>query len=50
MFELDQVRQLTSDWMEKYTLRRPQESLGNLTPEEWKNRVIENEETLIATV
>ncbi|WP_374755517.1 IS3 family transposase [Fibrisoma limi] len=49
-FDLEQVRQLTSDWIEEYNLRRPHESLGNLTPEEWKSRVIENEETLIGTV
>jgi putative transposase len=49
-FELDQVRQLTSDWMKEYNLRRPHESLGNLTPEEWKNKVLENEKTLIEAV
>jgi putative transposase len=35
-FELDQVRILTEEWMEEYNLRRPHESLGNLTPNEWK--------------
>ena len=35
-FELDQVRTLTEEWMEEYNLRRPHESLGNLTPNEWK--------------
>ena len=38
-FELEQVRQLTIEWMEEYNLRRPHESLNNLTPEEWKTRV-----------
>jgi putative transposase len=49
-FELDQVRQLTSEWMEEYNLRRPHEALNNLTPDEWKNRQTKNEETLISTV
>jgi len=35
-FNLDQVRQLTHEWIEEYNLRRPNESLGNLTPDEWK--------------
>ena len=35
-FELDQVRTLTEEWMDEYNLRRPHESLGNLTPNEWK--------------
>jgi putative transposase len=35
-FELDQVRRLTEEWMEEYNTRRPHESLGNLTPDEWK--------------
>jgi len=33
-FDLDQVRQLTVEWMEEYNQRRPHESLNNLTPEE----------------
>ena len=35
-FELDQVRTLTEEWMDEYNLRRPHESLGNLTPNELK--------------
>jgi putative transposase len=35
-FELDQVKTLTEEWMDEYNLRRPHESLGNLTPNEWK--------------
>jgi hypothetical protein len=35
-FELDQVRQLTEEWMDEYNNRRPHESLNNLTPNEWK--------------
>ena len=35
-FELDQVRQLTAEWMEEYNERRPHEALNNLTPKEWK--------------
>jgi putative transposase len=41
-FDLEQVRQLTFDWMEEYNLRRPHESLNNLTPDEWK-RLTKNE-------
>ena len=41
-FDLDQVRQLTAEWMEEYNLRRPHESLNNLTPDEW-NRLAQKE-------
>lgn len=34
-FELEEVRQLTSTWMEEYNTRRPHEALGNRTPKEW---------------
>jgi putative transposase len=49
-FELYQVRQLTNEWMEEYNYRRSHERLDNLTPEEWKNRLLENENTLKVTV
>jgi putative transposase len=42
-FDLDQVRQLTAEWMEEYNLRRPHESLNNLTPDEWNKRLIKEE-------
>lgn len=42
-FELDQVRELTTEWLEEYNLRRPHESLQNLTPEEWKQRTFKKE-------
>jgi len=38
-FELDQVRQLTEEWIEEYNERRPHEALNNLTPIEWKARL-----------
>ena len=38
-FDLDQVRQLTLEWIEEYNHRLPHEALNNLTPEEWKYRV-----------
>lgn len=38
-FELDQVRQLTNEWIEEYNFRRPHEALNNLTPNEWKNKL-----------
>jgi len=49
-FELDQVRQLTQEWMEEYNYRRPHEALQNLTPEEWKNELLKNETTLKTAV
>jgi putative transposase len=42
-FDLDQVKQLTSEWMEEYNQRRPHESLNNLTPEEWGKQAMKNE-------
>lgn len=38
-FELDQVRQLTEEWIEEYNERRPHEALNNLTSIEWKARL-----------
>lgn len=35
-FDLDQVRQLTDEWVEEYNERRPHEGLGNNTPSEWR--------------
>jgi putative transposase len=49
-FELHQVRQLTNEWMEEYNFRRPHEALDNLTPKEWKDKLLTNENTLITTV
>jgi len=45
-FDLYQVKQLTTEWMEEYNLRRPHEALNNLTPEEWKNKTLQTEITL----
>jgi putative transposase len=42
-FELDQVRQLTEEWMDEYNNRRPNESLNNLTPNEWKMKQFKTE-------
>jgi putative transposase len=42
-FELDQVRQLTEEWMDEYNNRRPHESLGNLTPNEWRMKQLKPE-------
>ena len=46
-FELDQVRQLTAEWIDEYNHRRPHESLNNRTPEEWKNLLLKKKNTLI---
>ena len=42
-FELEQVRILTDEWMDEYNNRRPHESLGNLTPNEWKMKQLKPE-------
>ena len=42
-FELEQVRILTDEWIDEYNNRRPHESLGNLTPNEWKMRQLKPE-------
>jgi putative transposase len=42
-FELDQVRQLTEEWIDEYNNRRPHESLNNLTPNEWKMKQLKTE-------
>jgi putative transposase len=45
-FDLNQVRTLTEEWIKEYNERRPHEALNNLTPVEWKNNLIANENTL----
>lgn len=42
-FDLDQVRELTAEWMDEYNNRRPHESLNNLTPYEWKMKQFKTE-------
>ncbi|WP_225987811.1 IS3 family transposase [Rufibacter sp. LB8] len=34
-FDLEEVRQLTGQWIEEYNTKRPHEALGNLTPSQW---------------
>ena len=38
-FELNEVRQLTEEWIEEYNNNRPHEALNNLTPIEWKKHL-----------
>jgi putative transposase len=45
-FDLEEVRELTAKWIEEYNHNRPHEALNNLTPVEWKNKLIQNEKTL----
>lgn len=49
-FDLKEVRKLTDEWIEEYNHKRAHESLGNLTPVEWKNSVSKNELILNTTV
>ncbi len=49
-FELDQVRELTFEYIQEFNQRRPHEALGNLTPEEWKYKVCNDENIKINTV
>jgi putative transposase len=44
------VRYLTREWIEEFNQRRPHEELGNLTPEEWKLKVGNNEIMQLTTV
>lgn len=44
-FDLDQVRQLTEEWIDEYNHRRPHEGLQNMTPIERKNMLLKKEET-----
>lgn len=46
-FELDEVRQLTEEWMEEYNERRPHESLDNRTPSEWREMLLKEKENLL---
>jgi len=49
-FELNDVRNLTKEWIEEYNYKRPHESLGNLTPIEWKEKVLNNPMSTVLTV
>ena len=49
-FDLDQVRQLTEEWIDEYNHRRPHEGLQNMTPIERKNVLMKKEETKEMTV
>lgn len=49
-FDLDEVRQLTQEWMEEYNERRPHESLNNLTPKEWKMKILKTQNSNFKSV
>lgn len=49
-FDLDQVRKLTTEWMEEYNQRRPHEGLANMTPLEWKDLLVKRENDQLITV
>lgn len=40
-FELDEVKLLSQEWMEEYNERRPHEALDNLSPAEWKEKLLQ---------
>lgn len=42
-FDLEQVRELTQEWIEEFNQHRPHEALNNLTPQEWKLKIGNNE-------
>lgn len=42
-FDLDEVRNLTEEWIEEYNERRPHEALNNLTPVEWSLKALAND-------
>lgn len=41
-FDLSEVRWLTQQWIEEYNERRPHEALGNHTPREWKEKLLQD--------
>lgn len=49
-FDLSEVRTLTQEWIQEYNFKRPHESLNNLTPNEWKQNLITNKNTLNLSV
>ena len=49
-FNLYEVKQLTQEWMEEYNERQPHESLNNMTPIEWSNKVCNSEKSYLKTV
>lgn len=48
--DLHQLRELTTNWIDEYNLRRPHESLNNLTPYEWTMQLQHKEKIQITTV
>ena len=49
-FELNDIRNLTKEWIKEYNYKRPHESLGNLTPFECKEKVPNNPISTVLTV
>jgi putative transposase len=49
-FELNDVRNLTNEWIEEYNYKTPHESLANLTPIEWKEKLLNNPISIVLTV
>lgn len=45
-FDLYQARQLTWEWVKEYNIRRPHESLENLTSYERKMNLLKNDHSL----
>lgn len=49
-FALDQIRQLTTEWIDEYNNRRPHEGLSNMTPFEWKDLLLKKKNQQEITV
>lgn len=46
-FDLYQIKQLTSEWMDEYNQTRLLEALNNHNPDEWENKTLQTQITLI---
>lgn len=49
-FDLDQVRQLSDEWIDEYNQRKPHEAFANMTPFEWNDLLMKRENDQLKTV
>jgi putative transposase len=45
-FGLEEVKVLTEQWIEEYNERRPHEALQNMTPVEWREKILKEKDFL----